>query len=451
MSSLEQPSRVVVVGLGISGRAVARHLRAEGAGVVVVEDHPRPSTQGEAEALGIDLLLRPDPARLRAVVAAADLVVPSPGVAPSHPVFDVAARAGVPVLGEVELAARRASCPIVAVTGTNGKTTVTSLIASILQVGGLSAVAAGNIGSPLIDAVTGEADVVVAEVSSFQLQFVDRFHPAVAVWLNLAPDHLDWHPDTASYAAAKARIWARQGPDDVAVVNADDPQVMSWAASAPSRVVTFGTSGPDGRRSDLTVEGGWLVAGGDRLLAVGDLPRALPHDVANALAAAGAALALGARPADIAAALRSFVAPPHRLTLVAEADGVRWYDDSKATNPHAAATAVTAFESVVLLAGGRNKGLDLGELARAAEGRVRQVVAFGEAAGEVEAAFAGRGPTVRAGSMGEAVALAAHAARSGDVVLLSPGCASFDWYESYAARGDAFAAAALDLLGSRGR
>ena len=447
----DSPRRVLVVGLGLSGRAVARHLVAEGTEVVAVEDHPRPSTEAEAAALGAELVLRPDPTRLEALVGAVDLVVPSPGVPPHHPVLALASAAAVPVLSEVELAARRARCPIVAVTGTNGKTTVTSLVASMLQVGGLSAVSAGNIGSPLIDAVSADVDVVVAEVSSFQLHFVDRFRPAVAVWLNLAPDHLDWHPDTRSYAEAKARIWARQGPDDVAVVNADDAVVMSWAASAPSRLVTFGTADAASGRPQLTVDRGWLLAGAERLLALEELPRALPHDVANALAAAGAALATGARPTDVAAALRSFVAPPHRLTLVAEADGVRWYDDSKATNPHAAATAVTAFGSVVLLAGGRNKGLDLGELARASQGRVRRVVAFGEAAGEVEAAFAGRSPTVRAASMDEAVALAADAARPGDVVLLSPGCASFDWYESYAARGDDFAAAALDLLGSRGR
>ena len=443
--------RALVVGLGSSGRAVARQLAVEGVEVVVVEDNPRPSTAAEAAALGVEVVLQPDLAQLEALVAASDLVVPSPGVPPRHPGFTVAAAAGVPVLSEIELAAHRARCPIVAVTGTNGKTTVTSLVASMLQMAGISAVAAGNIGVPLIEAVTSDAEVIVAEVSSFQLEFVDRFHPAVAVWLNLAPDHLDWHPDTASYAAAKERIWRRQSRDDVAVVNADDPVVVAAAASAPSRVVTFGTGAGPGRRPDLSVSGGWLVAGDDRLLAVDELPRALPHDLTNALAASAAALAAGARLDDVAAALRSFVVPPHRLTLVAEADGVRWYDDSKATNPHAAATAVGAFGSVVLLAGGRNKGLDLSELARASEGRVRTVVAFGEAAGEVEAAFAGRTPTLRARSMDEAVALAAGAARPGDVVLLSPGCASFDWYESYAARGDHFAAAALDLLGSRGR
>jgi UDP-N-acetylmuramoylalanine--D-glutamate ligase len=279
--------------------------------------------------------------------------------------------------------------------------------------------------------------VVVAEVSSFQLAFAESFHPIVAVWLNVAADHLDWHGDFDAYVAAKARIWARQGPADTAVVNADDPVVTAQAAAAPSRVVTFGLASEG---ADFTVVDGWLRGPEGPLVEVAALPRALPHDLSNALAASAAALAAGATVEGVRAGLATFAPLPHRLTLVGYAGGVRWYDDSKATNPHAAVAAVRGFESVVLLAGGRNKGVDLTELSEVSD-RVRAVVAIGEAAPEVAAAFAGRRPVHMAGSMDEAVAAAADAARPGDVVLLSPGCASFDWYRSYAERGDDFARA----------
>jgi UDP-N-acetylmuramoylalanine--D-glutamate ligase len=285
----------------------------------------------------------------------------------------------------------------------------------------------------------------VAEVSSFQLAFAESFRPVVAVWLNLAPDHLDWHGDLDAYVAAKARIWANQGPGDVAVVNADDAVVMAQAARAPSRLVTFGLA-PD--RSNFTVVDGWLRGPDGPLVEVATLARSLPHDLTNALAASAAALAAGATVEGVRAALSAFAPLPHRLSLVGYAGGVRWYDDSKATNPHAAIAAVKGFDSVVLLAGGRNKGLDLSELSEVAD-RVRSVVAIGEAAPQVAAAFEGRRPVYLASSMMEAVTLAAEAAKPGDVVLLSPGCASFDWYRSYAERGDDFATAVNALLETR--
>ena len=433
-----------MIGLGTSGRAVAGHLLARRWTVVAVDDAPGRSGRDTARRLGIELVEAPSPEQLEALVADADMVVPSPGVPASHPVFALAAARGVTVRAEVELAWRATDRPMVAVTGTNGKTTVTTLVTRMLEKSGVSAVAGGNIGLALCEAVEQDAGVVVAEVSSFQLQFVESFRPAVAVWLNAAQDHLDWHPDFASYVAAKARIWERQGPSDVAVVNADDPVVMAAAASAPSRVVTFGA----GVTADFGVADGMLRGPSGDLLPVAALPRALPHDVSNALAASAAALAAGATVDGVAAVLAGFGGLPHRLTLVAEAGGVRWYDDSKATNPHAALAAVCGFESVVLVAGGRNKGLDLRPLAAAAD-RVRAVVAIGEAAPEVAAAFAGLRPVRVAESMDAAVRLAAAEASAGDAVLLSPGCASFDWYPSYAARGDDFARAVRDLLEKR--
>jgi len=364
-------------------------------------------------------------------------------VPPRHPVFALASERDVSVVGDVELASRWTDTPIVAVTGTNGKTTVTGLITDMLVASGKKAVSAGNIGVPLVEAVAGASDVLVVEVSSFQLQLTDRFHPAVAVWLNLAPDHLDWHPDLESYGAAKARIWARQDKTDAAVVNADDPGVMRFAQDAPSTVVTFGlTSAAAAFRVD---DGVMRTAAGEELLPVADLRRSLPHDIANALAASAAALAAGADLEGVRVALRRWEGFPHRVALVGDAGGVQWYDDSKATNPHAALEALRGFDSVVLIAGGRNKGLDLSVLARAAD-RVRGVVAIGEAAGEVESAFRDVRPVTVAPSMDAAVRAAAGVAEPGDSVLLSPGCASFDWYGSYAERGDDFRRAVAELI-----
>ena len=438
------PGRALVVGLGISGTAVARALVERGYEVVGVDDRPSAAVQArraELAPLGVDVVTKPDASALAVLVHNADLVVPSPGVPPRHPVFTIARDRDVPVLGEVELAARWAAKPIVAITGTNGKTTVTGLVTEMLVASGTAAVSAGNIGVPLAEAAAGPAEVLVVEVSSFQLELTEEFHPEVAVWLNLAPDHLDWHSDLESYGRAKARIWARQEADDTAVVNADDPDVMRWAATAPSRVVTFALG--DG---NYRVERGVLrTPDGTEIIDVASLPRSLPHDVANALAAAAAALSAGARLDGVRAALRDWEGFPHRVALVSDAGGMQWYDDSKATNPHAALAALRGFGSVVLIAGGRNKGLDLSVLAEAAD-RVRAVVAIGEAAPDVEKAFVGRRPVTVASSMDDAVRAAAAFAEPGDAVLLSPGCASFDWYGSYGERGDDFRRAVDQLL-----
>ena len=450
--SIASTERALIVGLGRSGQAVTRHLLVRGATVVAIDDAPGDDARVAAAALGVQLIERPSVDVLAGLVVRVDVVVPSPGVPASHPVHSLARAAGVPVRGEVELASRWSICPLVAVTGTNGKTTVTSLVAEMLVASGIPSIAAGNIGLPLSDAVANEdLKVVVAEVSSFQLAFAESFRPVVSVWLNFSPDHLDWHGDVEAYVAAKARIWANQGPADVAVVNADDPVVMAQVATAPARVVTFGLGlglGPAPAQADFTVADGWLRGPEGPLLEVAALPRALPHDLSNSLAASAAALAAGATVEGVRAGLTGFAPLPHRLTLVAYAGGVRWYDDSKATNPHAAVAAVRGFESVVLLAGGRNKGLDLAALSEVSD-RLRAVVAIGEAAPQVTAAFEGRTPVHPAASMVDAVAAAADASRPGDVVLLSPGCASFDWYRSYAERGDDFASAVHALLEAR--
>jgi UDP-N-acetylmuramoylalanine--D-glutamate ligase len=441
--------QVLVVGLGVAGEASARRLAERGWSVTVVEDRPGERSRARAAALsgaGVTMVEAPSPAALEALVGEADLVVPSPGVPATHPAIAAALAAGTDVWSEFELVARWSSLPLVAITGTNGKTTVTTLVERMLRASGLRTVAAGNNDLPLVDAIAGDPDLdlVVVEASSFRLEFTRSFRPRVSAWLNHAADHLDWHGTMERYAAAKARIWAAQRPDDVAVANAEDPVVMKAAEQVRARLVTFGVE-----HGDWRVGGGHLLMpDGQAVLAVDDLWRRLPHDLANALAAAAVASAAGASREAVSQVLGEFRGLPHRVCLVAEHEGVRFYDDSKATDPHAAAAAVAGFPSVVLIAGGRNKGLDLSALADAGD-RVRVVVAIGEAAAEVEAAFAGVAPVTRASTMDEAVAVARASAGDGDAVLLSPGCASYDWYSSYAERGDDFARAVTEALGVR--
>jgi UDP-N-acetylmuramoylalanine--D-glutamate ligase len=431
--------RALVVGLGIAGASAARRLAQRGWEVTVVEDRPSDASRARAAALGLRVIEAPDD--VTALVDGTDVVVPSPGVAIGHPAIQHALATGRRVWTEFELAARWSTIPMVAITGTNGKTTVTTLVESMLRASGLRTIAAGNTDVPLVDAIEEDLDVIVVEASSFRLEFTETFRPAVAVWLNLAEDHLDWHPSMEAYAEAKARIWAAQGPDDVAIVNADDPVVMAHAGSAPGRVETFGL-----------VAGDWHVVGddlvrpdGSPLVAVGDLWRSLPHDRANALAASAAALAAGATDAGVIEALRTFQGLPHRLSLVGDDGGVRFYDDSKATDPHATAAALRSFDSAVLIAGGRNKGLDLSVLADEVA-HVRAVVGIGESGPDVVAGYEGTVPVALADSMDAAVAAARSFARPGDAVVLSPGCASFDWYRNYGERGDDFARAVRESL-----
>lgn len=436
--------RVLVLGLAETGLAVARVLGGEGFAVTVVEDRPVSSERYRARvealrATGAELLETPSDDRIRAVATGVDLVVPSPLVRPDHVAIVAALAAGIPVRSEIDLGAERARTPIVAVTGTNGKTTVTTMVVQMLEASGVRAVAAGNIGRPLIDAATDDVDVIVAEVSSFQLRFAQpNFRPRVAILLAVTPDHLDWHGTFDEYVAAKAQVGAHQGGDDLLVFDADDATATAIARSAPGR--TVGISGrADAVDCFRVVDDRLVFPDGTTLVPVAAMSRALAHDRTNALAAAAAALDVGATVDGIAAALRAYATMPHRVALVGEANGVRWYDDSKATNPDATRRAVSSFDSVVLLAGGRNKGLDLSVLA-AEPARLRGVVAFGEAGPEVEAAFAGtRIPVERALGMHDAVRAARLLARSGDVVLLSPACASFDAYSGYGERGDDFA------------
>ncbi len=416
------------MGFASTGQAVSKAMIARGFHVVVVDDRPRPDFQARAEKLGVEAVGSPHPANLAKLVSRAELVVASPGVPIGHPVFSL----GRPVVSEIELAWRLSNVPVIAVTGTNGKTTVTTLVADMLKASGSRAVAAGNIGLPMIEAVDF-GEIVVVEVSSFQLALTSGFRPAVAVWLNVAEDHLDWHGSFGHYVASKERIWANQRSSDVAVLNAEDDVVMARSRHAPSRVVTFGLE-----RGDFRVVEDRLLTPRDEVLAwLGELPRSFPHDQANALAACAASLAAGGSLSGCRETLQRFIGLPHRLELVGDAAGVRYYDDSKSTTPASVLAAVSGFDSLVLIAGGRNKGLRLDALTREV-GRMRAVVAIGEAARELEEALGAVCPVLRAASMDEAVRAATCLTEKGDAVLLSPGCSSFDWYRSYAERGDDF-------------
>lgn len=434
--------RVCVLGLGRSGRSAAAYLAERGARVVAADERPADAIEGlDALPAGVERRVGapfPD-------LGEFDLVVPSPGV-------PAARWAGARLaLGDVELAQRALSVPVVAITGTNGKTTTTELVARMLVAAGLRAEAAGNIGRPALDLVGRPLDVAVLEISSFQLEAVDGFRPRAAVILNVTPDHLDRHGSFAGYVAAKARIVERQRGDDVAIASADDASARGIAEQAPARRWLFSTRGPVER-------GAWWDCGAvviqdgaevERISLDGlDLEALPPLD--DVLAALLACKAVGADVAKAAGALASFVPPPHRREVVARSGGVVFVNDSKATNPDAARLALEALRSpAIWIAGGRNKGVDLRPLADLAVARVRAAVLIGEAADAIEAALAQRVPVHRAGSIEDAVATAASIAVAGEVVLLSPACASFDQFRSYEERGARFRAAVATWIAER--
>ncbi|HEX6262051.1 MAG TPA: UDP-N-acetylmuramoyl-L-alanine--D-glutamate ligase [Actinomycetota bacterium] len=433
---------VVVVGLAASGLAAVRVLRGEGAAVRVTEARPREEVEeevGAAEAAGAEVLAGGHaPEHLRG----ADLVVTSPGVPEGAPVLAWALDRGIPVWSEIELGARLSAAPYVGVTGTNGKTTTTEMVAAALRADGRDAVACGNAGHPFSLAATEGRDVLAVEVSSFQLRFHQRFHPKVSVLLNVAPDHLDWHGSLEAYEAAKARIYACQGEGDLHVGNADDPVAAEVSRSAPCPVA-WTTLGEPGEHQ-LGYVGDHLVSRLDAELDLGPVRPASHAHMSDAAAAAAAALGFGAAPDAVSEALRGFRPLAHRGEVVARLGDVVFVDDSKATNPHAALASIAGWDRVALIAGGRAKGVDLAPLTEAAP-RLLGVVAIGEAAKEVARAFEGIRPVARADSIEEAVGLAAAMAAPAGTVLLAPACASQDMFRDYGERGGRFAAAARAL------
>ena len=451
--------KVLVVGAGRSGVGAALLCASRGARVTLTD-------RREPEALGPAVARLGDQARLelgghdQLSFTGADLIVLSPGV-PEIPPLKAARQAGVPVLGELELSFRFVQAPVVAITGTNGKSTTTSLIGAMLQASGRPTFAGGNLGRPLAEAVGTDAaaagGALVLELSSFQLETVQTFRARVALLLNVSEDHLDRYPDYEAYLAAKARIFERQTASDFAVLSGDPEQqrCRDLAAGGAARQLTFCVDpGADAVRPGAWLEGDQLCVNIDGPARATDrFPRAslrLPgrHNVQNALAALLAARLAGVDAEACQRGLAGYGGLPHRMELVAEAGDVRFYNDSKATNVGAVVGSLTGFERpVVLIAGGKDKGGDYGPLARLLRSAARHVVLFGAAAELMQRELDGAAPLHRAPDLPAAVELAGSLARPGDAVVLSPACSSYDMFENFEQRGELFAEAARRVCG----
>ena len=435
---------VVVVGLGASGVAAARLALARGARVVAADAKPRESLAQAArdlEAAGATLAVGSNEA---AELTKADLVVVSPGV----PMFDALAkaeRAGVPNIGEIELAFRElpAGAKVLAVGGTNGKSTTTTLVGALLEAAGHAPFVGGNLGEPFSAGVRGATRTFVLEVSSFQMERVDAFRPDSAVILNVTPDHLDRYPSVDAYARAKGNCFARQTERDLAVALHGDALCLREAGRGKARVVTFGVGGDVGVERDAIADG----LSGERYdrdairLSGG-------HNALNVAAALALVSPFGIAPKTVREVLARFEGLPHRTALAADHGGVRWYDDSKGTNVGASVTALEMLREpkAVLIAGGRDKGGSYAPLVEALRKKGRAVVVIGEAAELIAQAVGDAVPVHRAKDMGEAVALSAKAARPGDAVLLSPACSSYDMFKNYEHRGAEFVRAVRAYL-----
>jgi UDP-N-acetylmuramoylalanine--D-glutamate ligase len=447
---------VLVVGLGMTGLATARFLHHRGAAVTVTDmaaETDLAASVRELHQLGICTELG---GHRRESFASSDLIVLSPGVPHTHDFLNSARQKGIPVLGEIELASRFVKEPIIAITGTNGKTTTTSLLGEMLAQCGMRVFVGGNIGNPLIGYVdrNEKADWVVLEVSSFQLDTIDSFRPDIAILLNITADHLDRYADMAGYAASKGRIFQNQTLEDIAIFNGADPWVLSETSRIHSRKWEF-------NGSSAMEEGAWI--NGNELTAQtsGPHPKAIPpgaeqtsgpvrldlgqsrlygrHNRENICAAVMAAIAAGGNGPDIQIALDRFKGLSHRIEFVQTLNGVTYVDDSKATNVDAVYRALESFmEPVVLIMGGRDKGGDYGILEKMIQNHVKRLILLGEASDLIAASLGNLVPTVRVSSMQEAVIKACQAASPGDVVLLSPACSSFDMFRSYVHRGDVF-------------
>jgi UDP-N-acetylmuramoylalanine--D-glutamate ligase len=440
---------VMVIGVGRSGLATIEVLKRRGIIVFAYDDKPAEllskETYDTLKRLGAPLKSAKN---LEAAAGEIKAAIVSPGVPLTHKAVISMYDRGLPVISEIELAYALASGPIIAVTGSKGKSTTTALIGHLLRSAGIANRVGGNIGNPLVrETAAAEKDEwIVAEVSSFQLEGIRKFRPRISVLLNVSPDHLDRYHSMEEYAEAKYRIFANQKRDDIFIGNADDGHCAALRAGSgrtvPCRALWFGVD-PSDRALAMTLEGDAIVLrtkGREApLLDVNDLRLRGRHNVANAMAASLAALAAGVKLDAVRKGLRTFEPLPHRLTAVHEAGGVTWIDDSKATNPASATAALAAIEApIILIAGGKSKRTDFTAFASAASKRAKRVILIGETAREIGDLIEGP-PVVYARNLEAAVENAAAAASSGDVVLLSPACASFDMFESAEQRGEHFA------------
>ncbi len=436
--------RVVVLGLGVAGKAVTRALRKRNIDVTAIEDRPTEEAHSFANEVGAALLISPTGDDLVDAFTGADGFIPSPGVPDTHEAFAVADTLTIQTLSEFDLARWWDDRPIAAITGTDGKTSVTMLTVDMLVASGVATAAVGNTDVPLVEAIDDPSyDAFVVEASSFRLGHSQRFSPLAAAWLNFSPDHLDVHSTLELYERAKAEIWQSLPPGGLAVAPVDDAIVQRHLPADQKAILVGLTS--EGA-ANAYVEAGRLIVDGTDIGSIDLLPRRFDHDITNTLVAAALALHLGANVDGIGTAIERHELAPHRIQHIATVDGVDYYNDSKATVPHAVVTAVRSFDSVVLIAGGKNKGLDLSELGELSN-LTRAVIAMGDAGDDVAAAFDGLAPVHRANDMDDAIKTASEIATAGDTVLLSPGCASFDAYANYAARGDDFIRAVTELAG----
>jgi UDP-N-acetylmuramoylalanine--D-glutamate ligase len=434
--------RVLVIGLARTGVATALFCAARGARVTATDtrtENELSSSVAPLRAAGVHLEFG---SHRQELVLDADLIIPSPGVPADAPLLHAARAQGVAIWSEIELAARFLKGQLVGITGSNGKTTTTSLIEHILRSAGFSTILAGNIGTPLISCVekTSDKTITVVELSSFQLELIETFRPNISVFLNLTPDHLDRHHTLQSYGAAKARIFENQTEADSAVLNADDPGTTPYAPAKP-QVYWFS-------RKQRVAQGAFVKeneilfrrdGAEDAVLKLADIPLAGAHNVENVLAAVIATRLAGAEPAAVAKGVRSFAGVEHRLEFVAEIGGVRYYNDSKATNVDATLKALDAFPGrILVILGGKDKGSDYTLLQAPLREKAILALLIGAAAGKIEKQIAGSVAIEQAGTIERAVDTAAHAARPGDVVLLAPACASFDQFQNYEHRGRVF-------------
>jgi UDP-N-acetylmuramoylalanine--D-glutamate ligase len=433
----------VIVGLGTTGLSCARYLHAHGWRLAVTDTRAAPPQLPALTALDPSIpvrLGRLDPSLLAGAVC----VVASPGLSLQEPFFAEARRMGLEIVGDIELFARAVDAPVVGITGTNGKSTVTTLLGRMAARAGLRAPVGGNLGEPALDLLASGTELYVLELSSYQLETVSSLHCRAATVLNVSPDHLDRYPDLAAYAAAKARIFARC---DLAVINLDDPLVVAMPRAA-TRTLSFSLRAAIGADYAIARCDGrwWLTRREEPLLALAEMRIQGLHNAANALAAIALGEALELPMPAMLEELRSFEGLAHRSQWIADVDGVSYIDDSKGTNVGATLAAVAGMEGpLVLILGGEGKNQDFAPLAAAFRGKVRHAVLIGRDAPLIQGVLAGVCPVARATTLPGAVAAAAAAARPGDTVLLSPACASFDMFRDYKHRGQVFAEAVREL------
>jgi UDP-N-acetylmuramoylalanine--D-glutamate ligase len=442
--------KVLVLGAGISGVAVAKITKGLGADVTLSDTKSAERLGTVPEVLARNNIKLICGEQKEELLAGVNLVIPSPGVSIKHSLIQRAKEKGIEVISEVELAFRLTRAPFVAITGTNGKTTTTTLTGEILKNAGKNVALGGNIGIALSEAVYNLAEdaIVVAEISSFQLEGVHLFRPRACAILNLSPDHIDRHGTMHVYQEMKERIFARQTKEDYVILNFDDPIVRAMAQRAPSRVVFFSNT-------QILAEGAYVQDGNIVLSFGGKTERVCPveemgirggHNVQNALAACALAKVCDVSTTDMADTLRRFKGVEHRLEFVEEINGVKYYNDSKATNPESAIVALQAFSKpVILIAGGYDKGTDLSSFMAEVKTHVRELILLGQAADRFAAAARDFPATHRVSTFADAVTLATKLARSGESVVLSPACASYDMFNNYEERGKAFKQLVLAL------